>query len=169
MKRMRFSLWRLVPALFLLIAFALAASRPCLANKEIWMFYRSDIPLYIAVRERLETHLKRQLVSCPVEKTSSSFIDSHSPKMAIALGEAGLKRALTMTWNVPILAMFIDELPDDARVVHIVIPQPHQRQIELLMKLHPGLRTIWYPFSGEAFAPPSSLVRAACAAGLKLV
>jgi len=169
MNHTRFSLRRLVPALFLLIIPALTAVPPCLAETEIWAFYRSDIPLYIAVMKQLEAHLKRQLVSCPIEKTSSSFIDSHSPKMAIALGDAGLKRALTMTWNVPILAAFVDELPADTRVVDIDVPQPHQRQIELLMKLRPDLKTIWYPFAGEAFAPTPALTRAAATAGLKLV
>lgn len=168
MNTMRWNLRHPMSALLLLVAIVLATGLPCRANTEVWVFFRSDIPLYPAVVKRLELSLKRQLVSCPIEKTSSSFIDSHSPKMAIALGEAGLKRALTMTWNVPVLALFAGQDSDDSRVVDIQIPQPHQRQIELLKKLHPGLRTIWYPFAGDAFKPSPSLEKAVTAAGLEL-
>lgn len=155
-------------AALLLFVLAFMTGLPCRADTETWAFYRSDIPLYLAVVKQLEASLKRQFVSCPVEKTSSSFIDSHSPTVVIALGQAGLKRALTMAWTVPILALFTDEPSDDSRVVDIEISQPHQRQIELLKKLHPGLETIWYPFAGDKFKPSPALEKAVAAAGLKL-
>lgn len=167
MNERRISLRRQITAL--LLALVLAACLPCRANTEVWTFYRSDIPLYLAVVKHLETHLKRRFVSCPIERTSSSFIDSHSPQMVIALGEAGLQRALTMTWNVPILAVFVDRPSNDSRVVDIDIPQPHLRQLELLKKLHPGLKTIWYPFAGDGFAPSPALEKGVERAGLKLV
>ncbi|HOY68910.1 MAG TPA: hypothetical protein PLP29_18675, partial [Candidatus Ozemobacteraceae bacterium] len=136
---------------------------------ETWVFHRSDIPLYPAVMKQLETRQKKEFVSCPIEKTSSSFIDSHPPRMAIAFGDAALQRALTMTWDVPILALFTEKPVTDRRVTEIEIPQPHHLQIELLKKIHGGLETIWYPFVGEAFTPPAALGKAAAAARLNLV
>lgn len=147
----------------------LAMVIPCFAEAETWVFHRSDIPLFPAVVKRLEALQKKEFVSCPIEKTSSSFIDSHPPRMAIALGDAGLQRALTMTWDVPILALFTEKPVTDRRVTEIEIAQPHQRQIELLKKLSPDLETIWYPFVGEAFTPPATLGKAAAAARLRVI
>lgn len=154
-----------------LLAFALALATllPCRAESETWAFFRSDVPLYLAIVRQLEARMKRSFVSCPVEKTTSSFIDSRSPGIVIALGDAGLKRALTMTWNVPILALFDGDGEHDSRVVPIDIQQPHHLQVETLMKLNPGLKTIWYPYAGEDFKPASALEKAADEAGVKLV
>lgn len=155
--------------MLLLLALFCMAVLPCRAETEIWAFFRSDIPLYLAVVQQLEARLKRQFVSCPVEKTTSSFIDSHSPTIVIALGEAGLKRALTMPWNVPILTLFDGGTEQDSRVVAIDIFQPHHLQVELLKKLHPGLKKIWYPYASEDFKPASTLQKAAAEAGLEIV
>lgn len=108
-------------------------------------------------------------MSCPVEKTTSSFIDSRSPGIVIAFGEAGPEAILTMTWNVPILSLFDGDEGHDSRVVPIDIPQPHKLQVGMLMKLNPDLKTIWYPYAGEEFKPASALEKAADEAGVRLV
>ncbi len=169
MTRMPNRLPRPFTTALLALAIAFAAMLPCRAEPEIWAFFRSDVPLYLAIVQQLETRLKRQFVSCPVEKTTSSFIDSRSPHIVIALGEAGLKRALTMTWNVPILSVFDGDEGHDSRVVPIGIPQPHQLQVGTLKKLIPGLKTIWYPYTGEEFKPAPALEKAAEEANVKLV
>lgn len=159
------------PLTTVLLAFALAFATllPCRAEPEVWAFFRSDVPLYLAIVQQLEARLKRQFVSCPVEKTTSSFIDSRSPSIVIAFGEAGLKRALTMTWNVPILSVFDGDEGHDSRVVPIEISQPHHLQVRTLKKLNPGLKTIWYPYAGEDFKPAPTLEKAAQEDGVKLV
>lgn len=160
---------RSLTAALLALALAFATLLPNRAEAEVWAFFRSDIPLYLAIVQQLETRLKRQFVSCPVEKTTSSFIDSRSPNIVIAFGEAGLKRALTMTWNVPILSVFAGDEGHDSRVVSIEISQPHHLQVGMLKKLNPGLKAIWYPYSGEEFKPASALEKAAEEAGVKLI
>lgn len=139
------------------------------AEQEIWVFYRPDIPLYAdTVKELLARHGAR-LVSCPVGRVSASFLESRPPRWAIALGDSALQRALAMPWQVPILAVFIDQTTIDPRVMLLEVRQPHELQFATLHRLQPAITRIWYPYLTERFAPGPPLQRAAANARLQVV
>ncbi len=149
-----------------LLAVAPAAAA---AGPEVWVFYRPDISLYAETFRRLADGTGRNVVSCPVGRTSASFMESHPPDLVIALGEAGLQRAMTLPWPAPIMAAFIDQTPSDPRVCFLEAPQPHAQQVALLARLAPACDTLWYPYAGERFAPGPALQRAAADAGMRIV
>ncbi|MFZ2958148.1 MAG: ABC transporter substrate binding protein [Candidatus Ozemobacteraceae bacterium] len=139
------------------------------AAAEVWVFYRPDIPLHLGTVQHLKSETNRSLVFCPVGKTSFSFLESHPPHFVIALGDAALELALTMSWKVQIFVALVDQPPSDSRILLLDTQQPYAKQLRLLKTLVPNLNTIWYPYAAERFAPGSALKRAADAAGMKIV
>jgi hypothetical protein len=139
------------------------------AEEEIWVFYHPDIPLYADTLKELIARHGPRLVPCPVGRVSASFLESRSPRWAIALGDTALQRALAMPWQVPILGVFIDQTTVDPRVMLLEVKQPHELQFATLLRLQPAISRIWYPYTTERFAPGPSLQRAAANARLQVV
>lgn len=132
---------------------------PVFADSGVLVLYRSDIPLYREIAQLLEAHSPSKFTPCPLESLTASLLETLYPPIVIALGDAGLKRALKTTWNVPIIATLVESVPDDPRVRHLSTSQPLERQIELLRRLVPDLQRIWIPqiacsFSNEAIRSP---------------
>ncbi|EKD84142.1 MAG: hypothetical protein ACD_39C00218G0002 [uncultured bacterium] len=141
---------------------------PTLANAEIWVFFRSDIPLHVDTVEFLKSKTDQKLVFCPVGKTSFSFLESHPPQFAVVLGDAALQLALQMVWKVKILVALVDQPPTDPRVMFLNTHQPCVLQIKLLKALKPDLKTIWSPFVTERFAPCRKIESLAEETGVKI-
>ena len=155
--------------LLALLAVVVATGPARAAGPEVWVFYRPDIPLYAETFRHLADGTGRNVVPCPVGRTTTSFMESHPPDLVVALGEAGLQRALTVPWPAPIVAVFVDQPPADPRVCLLEAPQPHAQQVALLARLAPTCDTLWYPYAGERFAPGPALQRAAATAGMRII
>lgn len=156
-------------AFLLGIVFSVLLAQAGYAAAEVWVFFRSDIPLYSATIQELSSQAKWSQVLCPVGKTSFSFLESHPPDMAIAIGEAGLQLALSMKWDVPILAALIDDPPTDPRVKFLDTRPPYAMQLRILKQLAPDIDTGWYPYVSEKFAPCNDLKQAADSARTKII
>ncbi|NLI75146.1 MAG: hypothetical protein GX442_01735 [Candidatus Riflebacteria bacterium] len=152
-----------------LLALLAMAHTAVAADPEVWVFFRPDIPLYAETLRHLADLPDRTIISCPVGKTSASFVESHPPDLVITLGDAGLDRALDMPWQSPIVAVFATHPPTDRRVCFLEAPQPHSLQLKVLTSLAPACKTLWYPFAGDRFAPGPALRQAAARAGLDII
>jgi len=130
------------------------------AESEMLVLYRSDIPLYQEIARRLQEQKRVKVIPCPIESLTVSFIESHSPSALITLGEAGLKRALLISWEVPIIATLIDSAPPDKRVHLLSTARPTGREITLLKRLLPELQRVWFPMIDPRFAPSPAVARA---------
>lgn len=143
-------------AIFLLIAGFMPA---VFAESEILVLYRSDIPLYRDVARQLQEKTHPKVIPCPIESLSVSFIESHAPIAMITLGDAGLKRALLMSLNIPIIATLVDAVPTDERVHLLSTNQPINRQLALLRRLFPELKRVWIPSIEPRYAPSAEMLR----------
>lgn len=126
---------------------------PAFSESETWVLYRSDIPLYREIARCLQENRRVRIVPCPIESLSVSYIESHTPTAIIALGDAGLKRALQISWIVPIITTLVDAVPSDERVQLLSTNQPIELQIALLQRLLPRLKRIWIPSIDPRYAP----------------
>lgn len=160
---------RWTAGVLVLLALLAMARSAAATGREVWVFYRPDIPLYAEAFRHLADLPGRTIISCPVGKTSASFLESHPPDLVITLGDAGLQRALAMPWTSPIVAVFATHPPADRRVCCLEAPQPHSLQVQVLASLAPACTTLWYPFAGDRFAPGPALRQAAARAGMNLV
>jgi len=135
---------------------------------DVWVFFRSDIPLHVDTVNHLKSKTKENLIFCPVRKTSLSFLESRPPACAVVLGDAAQQLALSMLWKVKILVTLHDRPAEDRRIVFVSTDQPAALQIQLLKSLRKNLETVWYPYVSERFAPDEALKQAANSAGLAL-
>lgn len=142
--------------------------QPLQLRAEVWVFFRPDIPLHVDTVNQLKQKTKHELAFCPVGKTSFSFLESHPPEFAIALGNAAQQLALTMQWKVRILVTLVDEPASDKRLLLLNTNQPILKQILLLQEMNRNLKTIWYPYISERFVPDKILTEAAESAGIKI-
>lgn len=127
-------------------------------SREVWVLYRSEIPLFREICRLIPPTQGFKPVFCPTEKISRSFLESRPPDLIIALGESGVKKALETQWEVPIITAFVDQPPDDPRVRFLDLHQPHARQMELLRRCGGTWKSLLYPYSSEKFAPSPDLI-----------
>ncbi|MFZ2959637.1 MAG: ABC transporter substrate binding protein [Candidatus Ozemobacteraceae bacterium] len=149
--------------------FWLVCCLPIFAVSELWVLFRSKIPLHAETAAKMASMGKHHVILCPLEMLSASFLESRPPALVIAFGDSALQKALTMQWNVPIIGTFIENNLSDQRIYRFDTRQPSDLQIDLLVRLRKDLRHIWYPWSSQAFAPTQELKDAVGAAGLGLL
>lgn len=125
---------------------------------ETWILYPSTVPLFGAISKTLlESHLERPIL-CPLEKVSKNFLEDHPPNLIIALGESGVRSALALDWDVPIIAAFVDSAPIDPRIRFFNLHLPHVRQLEIVRRLSGSISRIFFPYASENKAPCGPLV-----------
>ncbi|MBF0501248.1 MAG: hypothetical protein HQM09_14005 [Candidatus Riflebacteria bacterium] len=160
---------RKLAALVAVFGLLLLTCSPVFAISELWVFYRSKIPLHAKTADQITSAGKYRVVLCPLETLSASFLESHPPALAIAIGDSALQKILTMPWNIPVIGTLIDGSLTDKRFYLFDTRQPNDLQISFLMRLQKDIRKIWYPWTSEEFAPAQELKNAVQAAGLELM
>jgi hypothetical protein len=128
---------------------------------ETWILFRSDIPLFRALARELATQAAISPVLCPLESVSASFLESRPPSLIIGLGDSGLRRAMELSWDVPILGVLAEKIGTNQRVISIPLRPPHQRQSELARILAPERTILVYPYAVTDFAPGAEVKAAA--------
>ncbi len=141
---------------------------PGIASAEVWVFFRTDIPLHVDTVNHLKEKTTHELVLCPVDKTTFSFLESQPPECAIALGDAAQQLALSMLWKVKILVTLADKPSTDKRIIFLDTDQPADLQLEMLRELRRDLAVVWYPYVSERFAPNQALKSAATALKIRI-
>lgn len=141
---------------------------PGVAMAEVWVFFRSDIPLHVSTVNYLRQTSRHELIFCPVGKTTLSFLESHPPECAVVLGDAAQKQAINMFWKTRILVTLVEQPAKDPRIFFHNTNQPAQEQIQLISRLKKETDLIWYPYSSEQFAPQKVLEQAVASAKMRL-